>query len=180
MTISLPVQSTDTASHPILILDDESAVLHSLRETLERFGYTILVSQSPLEALEIVRDHSLSVILSDMRMPEMNGLDFLQHCEAIRPEATRVLITAMLSFSSVLKAMNSGAIFRFIPKPWEHAELLAAVKDALAHFQLVTRSGQLADEVTRLQAEGESLRRALAEKTHSLEMLQRTFGAAVD
>lgn len=147
------VTPSDTSAYPVLILDDEIAVLHSLRETLERAGYHVVTCASPLKALEIVRDNHFSVILTDMRMPEMTGLEFLEHCESMQPEATRVLITAVLSLSTVLDSINRGRIYRFIPKPWLHEELLAAIENSVQRFMLLQQNKELQDKVAALESE---------------------------
>lgn len=173
-----PVSPSDTSIYPVLILDDEIAVLHSLRETLERAGFHIVTCASPLKALELVRDNTFSVILTDMRMPEMTGLEFLEHCEAMQPEATRVLITAVLSLSHVLEAINKGRIYRFIPKPWLHEELLAAIENSVQRFMLRRNNRDLIERVQTLEAELAAARRERDSQGDTLKSLQGELAGA--
>lgn len=161
--------TSDPSQFPVLIIDDDLAVLHSLRETLERAGYHIVTCNSPLKALELIRDREFSVVITDMRMPEMTGLEFLGHCEKIQPNATRVLITAVLSLSTVLDAINRGFIYRFIPKPWLHEELLATVENSVQTFLLHRRNRELIEESQKLNEELRATNAELAEKVTQLE-----------
>jgi response regulator RpfG family c-di-GMP phosphodiesterase len=172
------VKPSETSAYPVLILDDEIAVLHSLRETLERAGYQVVTCASPLKALELVRDNRFSVILTDMRMPEMTGLEFLEHCEAMQPEATRVLITAVLSLSTVLESINSGRIYRFIPKPWLHEELLAAIENSVQRFMLLQRNKELTERVAQLEGELAATRDQAQAHTQAVKSLEGELAGA--
>ncbi len=170
--MNLTAKPSETTDYPVLILDDEVAVLYSLRETLERAGYHVITCNSPLKALEIVRDRQFSVIITDMRMPEMNGLEFLEVCETMQPEATRVLITAVLSLSNVLEAINKGSIYRFIPKPWLHEELLAAVENSVQHFLLARRGREMAEVNQQLLEETKELAEKIARQDQEIARLR--------
>ena len=83
--------ATDSPPPPILIVDDETVVLAALKETLEREKYHVVTSSSPLKALELLRTQQFAVILSDQRMPEMQGLDFLIESRKLNPRASRTV-----------------------------------------------------------------------------------------
>jgi DNA-binding NtrC family response regulator len=136
----------NTTLTPILIVDDEPIVLAALKETLEREHYHVVTSTSPTKALELVARQEFSVLISDQRMPEMTGLDFLTECKKHQPHASRILITAVLSLPTIIDAINKGEIFRFIAKPWLREELTATIRNAYQRYELITHNAQLTDE----------------------------------
>jgi len=163
---------------PILIVDDEPIVLAALKETLEREKYHVVASNNPVKALELVRQQDFSVIISDQRMPEMSGLDFLMECRKIQPDATRILITAVLSLPTIIDAINKGEIFRFIAKPWLREELSATLRNATQRFELITRNQQLSAETRRLNDELRGANSSLEQKVRDLETQKRELDAA--
>ena len=105
-------------AHPILVVDDEEIVLVALRDTLAREGYHVVASPHAIHALSVLKDQQFSVIISDQQMPLISGLEFLTQVRDIQPNATRILITAVLNLSTVIDAINKGEIYRFVVKPW--------------------------------------------------------------
>src|SRR6267154_831222 len=124
------------ASHPILIVDDEEIVLVALRDTLLREGYKVVASPHAVHALSILKEQQFCVVLTDQQMPLVTGLEFLAQVKEIQPDATRILITAVLSLNTVIDSINKGEIYRFIVKPWLREELLATVKNAVQRYEL--------------------------------------------
>src|ERR1700759_1699928 len=124
------------SGHPILLVDDEEIVLVALRDTLLREGYKVVASPHAVHALSIVKEQKFSVIISDHQMPMITGLDFLGQVKQIQPEATRILITAVLNLNTVIDAINKGEIYRFIVKQWLREELLATIKTAVQRYEL--------------------------------------------
>src|SRR5689334_17253676 len=108
MNPSAPQTSGNQPSSPhrILIVDDEEIVMVALRETLVRAGYQVATAPNPIPALEALKNEQFSVVISDQQMPKMNGLDFLAKVKEIQPEASRILITAVLSLDTVIDAIN--------------------------------------------------------------------------
>src|ERR1051325_9178842 len=92
----------------ILVVDDEEIVLAALRETLRREGYEITTAPNPVAALELLQQKQFAVILTDQQMPQLTGLEFLAQAKSIQPDATRVLITAVLSLNTVIDSINKG------------------------------------------------------------------------
>ncbi len=155
---------------PILIVDDETIVLSALKMTLERDGYHVVATSSPHKALELVAQQDFAVIISDQRMPEMLGLDFLAECKKQRPHASRILITAVLSLPTIIEAINKGEIFRFVAKPWLREELTATVRNAYHRHELITRNEQLALETQSLNDQLTRANSALEQKVRDLEV----------
>src|SRR5580700_11041418 len=130
-------------AHPILIVDDEEIVLVALRDTLLREGYHVVASPHAIHALSVLKQQEFSVVLSDQQMPMVSGLEFLAQVREIQPNATRILITAVLSLGTVIDAINKGEIYRFIVKPWLREELLATVKNAAHRYELICANNRL-------------------------------------
>ncbi|MDP1579835.1 MAG: response regulator [Candidatus Didemnitutus sp.] len=140
-------------SPSILLVDDEPIVLGALKETLEREKYQVVACTSPLKALSMLEERDFAVIISDQKMPEMMGLDFLIESRRLRPHASRVLITAVLSLPTIVDAINKGEIFRFVAKPWLREELLATVRNAIQRHELVTHNEVLMAQTQQLNAQ---------------------------
>ncbi len=121
--------------HSILCVDDERPVLEALALTLRR-KYAVTLADSATEALAVLRDTpDITVIISDMRMPFMNGAQFLAASKTIAPRARRILLTGDKDPGSAIAAVNEGAIFKFLSKPCPTAELHHAVEAAVADFE---------------------------------------------
>jgi response regulator RpfG family c-di-GMP phosphodiesterase len=147
---------------PILIVDDEEIVLVALRDTLLREGYSIVASPHAIHALSVLKEQQFSVVITDQQMPMVTGLEFLAQVREIQPDATRILITAVLSLGTVIDAINKGEIYRFIVKPWLREELLATVKNAVQRHELISSNA-------RLQAATQAMNRRLQELNLALE-----------
>ncbi len=153
----------------VLIVEDDEMVQATLRMTLEREKFRVVTSSDPREALGLVAAQDFAVIISDYRMPEMTGLEFLVECRRMRPHSSRILLTAVLNLATVIEAINRGEICRFIAKPWLRTELLAAVCDAIQRHDLTLHNQALQAETTRLNQELISANRAMEQKLHQLQ-----------
>src|SRR5262245_26409 len=102
------VEISTGGPHRILVVDDEEIVRIALRETLLRAGYHVATANDPLLALEMLQTQQFAVIISDQQMPSMLGLDFLARAKQMQPDASRMLITAVLSLDTVIEAINRG------------------------------------------------------------------------
>lgn len=162
----------------ILIVDDEPVVLTALQQTLEREKFHVVACASPTKALAIVAERDFAVIISDQKMPEMLGLDFLVETRKLRPQASRILITAVLSLPTIVDAINKGEIFRFVAKPWLREELIATVRNAVHRHELVTHNAVLTAETQRLNAELTEANTALAARVQDLEQQRQRLDAA--
>ena len=121
--------------YKILIVDDEPDNLALLYRTL-RGKYEIAKSTSPLAALEILKEGDFQCILSDHKMPEMDGVEFLKRCYEISPDTMRLLVTAYTDSGILIDAINYAKIYRYIKKPYNPEELLLIVQNALEYWQL--------------------------------------------
>lgn len=127
----------------LLVVDDEEVIRLALRELLAREGYQVVTAPNAIEALEVVQQFSLALVLTDQRMPQMTGLEFLARVKQLQPEATRVLMTGVPELGTIIDSINNGEIFRFLVKPWLREELLATVKNGVQRFELAQRNAAL-------------------------------------
>ncbi|MBI2516390.1 MAG: response regulator [Opitutae bacterium] len=166
------------SNHAILIVDDEPVVLSALKETLEREKFQVVACSSPIKALAILEERDFAVIISDQRMPEMLGLDFLIESRRLRPHASRVLITAVLALPTIVDAINKGEIYRFVAKPWLREELLATVRNAIHRHDLITHNEVLQAQTQQLNAQLVAANSELERKLADLERQRQQLDAA--
>jgi len=135
--------------YKLLIVDDEPDNLALLYRTL-RSDYDIEKSTSPLEALEILKRGDFHCILSDHKMPEMDGVEFLKRTYAISPDTMRLLVTAYTDAGILIDAINYAKIYRYIKKPYNPDELKLTVKGALEYWQLKADNNSLINDLKEL------------------------------
>jgi len=121
----------------VLIVDDEPNVLNSLQRLLRREPFTVSCAASGQEGLEILAGlKNVALIISDQRMPGMNGSEFLQKSQAVSPDSVRMLLTGFSDMQDTVKAMNEGGATRYIAKPWQDDDLLQTIHDSVARYRL--------------------------------------------
>ena len=145
----------------VLFLDDEENILNSLKRLFRGAPYAIWTTSNPYEALKVLEEQDIKVVLSDYRMPEMTGVDFLEKAKAVKPEAVRILFTGYADFSAAERAINIGEVYRFISKPWDSEELKATVGFALERYNLRMENQRLFKETAQKNEELERLNRRL-------------------
>lgn len=121
-------------NHKILIVDDEEANLRAL-ERLFRNDYSVLTVRSGEEALAILANHDIALLISDQRMPGMTGIELLERTVQLRPQMARILLTGYTDVNTLIEAVNCGHIYRYVTKPWKNEDLCLTVSRALEHFQ---------------------------------------------
>ena len=138
----------------LLIVDDEIPVLHALRRMLQRHfkpqHLAVEVCADPLQALKRLQQARFDVLISDYRMPRMEGVALLAHARELDPRTVRIMLSAAADFGTVLAAVNRAGVFRYIPKPWSEPQLLADLRAAIAFDPCAAPS---ADELERRRLE---------------------------
>lgn len=156
----------------LLLVDDEPNIAMSLKRLLRADGYRILTATSGKEGLEILADNPVGVIISDQRMPEMTGVEFLGKVKDIYPDTIRIVLSGYTELKSVTDAINEGAIYKFLTKPWDDEQLREQVHEAFQRHELKQENARLARELERANGELSEINRALevrvAEKTETL------------
>lgn len=137
----------------LLLVDDESNILAALKRLLRRDGYNILTANSGQEGLELLAKHDVDVIVSDQRMPGMTGVEFLRNAKGIYLDTVRIVLSGYTELQSVTDAVNEGAIFKFLTKPWDDALLRQHIADAFHQKELADENRRLGLEVSRTSQE---------------------------
>jgi signal transduction histidine kinase len=136
----------------LLIVDDEADVLDSLRHQFHR-AYRVLSSTSGAEALELLADNEVHVILTDQRMPGMPGDVLLRRAWQLKPDTIRMLFTGYADIQAVIAAVNEGRIFRYILKPWDSGELESIIRQAVDQYELFAERRRLIGELQEANAQ---------------------------
>lgn len=131
----------------ILIVDDEESILSSLKRLLRKEEYQILTAKSGEEGLKILEEQEVDLIISDLKMPFMNGVDFFAQAKEKNPDALRIMLTGHATLKSVLDAIDQGKVYRFLLKPWSDDELKIAIKQALDFYHLQKENKTLTQTV---------------------------------
>ncbi len=142
--------------HKILVVDDEPANLRLLQRVLGP-DYDVLAAGGGAEALELLKDNQVSLIITDQRMPVMSGVQLLEQSLAICPEAIKILLTGYTDVQSLIDAINSGHVYKYIPKPWDADELKLTVKRALETYELKKRNEVLLSDLKQALVQLEDL-----------------------
>ncbi|MDP1692868.1 MAG: EAL domain-containing protein [Burkholderiaceae bacterium] len=141
----------------LLLLDDEPNILAALRRTLRRDGWCVHATGSPQEALDILAAHPVGVVISDQRMPQMNGTEFLRQVRQLYPETVRILLSGYSEIAAVTAAVNEGAVWKYLSKPWDEEALREQVRLAFVEHGALQQARQQHERAlqahTRLQAE---------------------------
>ena len=172
--------------HTALIVDDEEKIGRSLGRIMKGIGVKYVYMESGPEALKRIKsaETPFSLILSDQRMPEMEGAVFLEQAREIAPDTIRFLITGYADVDAVTDAVNKGAIHRYIGKPWDNRELAETVKTGLKQFEMIMENHKLFDlakeQNTKLYTVNKELqksaavhKKAIVEKDRQIEELNK-------
>lgn len=168
----------------VLCVDDEPNILSSLRRLFRPRGYKVLLAESGAAGLEILEREPVDLVISDMRMPEMDGAQFLEHVRARWPDTIRLLLTGYSDIGSILAAINRGEIYRYITKPWDDNDIGLVVRHALERRELEREKLRL-EQLTRRQNEelrllNQSLEMKVQERTAQLKNSLDSVAAAND
>ena len=123
-----------TTAWTILLVDDEPRVLDALRRTLRDPTYRLLTAGDASEALRLMAAGGVAVLLSDIDMPGMNGVELVKEARRRHPDVIRLLLTGDASLDSALEAINDGEVYRYLVKPWKAADLRQTLADAIARL----------------------------------------------
>jgi len=142
--------------HAILVVDDEPDMVQSVQDLL-RLDYRVLGATRAQDALKILRENEVQIVMTDQRMPGMSGVEFLYHVRGEHPEAIRLLFTGYADINAVIDAINQGSVYRYITKPWNPDELQTIIRQAAEQYDLLVERKQLLAE---LQVKNQDLEKA--------------------
>jgi len=163
----------------ILCVDDEPNVLSSLKRLFLDDNYTILTATSADEGLKVLEQEHVQLVISDFRMPSMNGVEFLRKVYTQWPDTVRMVLSGYADASAIVSAINEGHIYKFVPKPWNDDDLKVTVSNAIERYFLFKKNLELTselqtknDELAELNVE---LQKLLAEKSANLEFRSKVL-----
>ena len=159
------VSSDSDPIYSILYIDDEENNLTSFKSTFRR-DYRIHVASSGAEGLEIMEKHSIQLVITDQRMPDMTGIEFLEQIVPLYPDCMRMIMTGYSDLEAVIQAINKGNIYRYVSKPWNREDLKITIDSALEVYNLKSQNKQLIDG---LKEANQNLELKVIERTRQIE-----------
>ncbi|MDX2159713.1 MAG: hybrid sensor histidine kinase/response regulator [bacterium] len=164
----------------LLVIDDEEEILKALSRQFRR-KYAVHIAHSADDGLRIMTEYPIQVIISDQRMPGMNGVEFFNRVKSEYPDAIRLLLTGYADIQAVIAAINDGNVFRYIPKPWDPVELETIVNEAFQRYRLIVQNRELLSELQAanalLEKRVEARTAELAEANARLQQMDATKDA---
>ncbi len=136
----------DPRQYPILVVDDEQDNLDAFRFNFRKV-FDIISAGSGAEALELLKEKDVAVIITDQRMPRMTGLELLKEAKALRPEAVPIILTAFTDVDVLIEAINLGQVYRYITKPWDAKEVRGLLQYAIERFHLQRENSRMAAQL---------------------------------
>jgi len=153
------------ALHRILYIDDEENNLTSFHSTFRR-DYEVHLARSGEMGLEIMKEHDIQLVITDQRMPEMSGVEFLQRILPDYPDCMRIILTGFSDIEAIIQAVNLGNIYRYITKPWNRDELKLTMDQALEVYDLKLQNRNLIED---LKVANVNLEQKVIERTKQIE-----------
>lgn len=138
-------------TYKIMIVDDEPANLRTLLR-LFRQEYQVITAESGAEALTLLQQHDVALMISDQRMPQMTGTELMKKAVEVRPQMVKILLTGYTDIGALIESINSGLVYRYLTKPWNNDDLQLTVARALEHYEISKSNCLIAMENKRLRA----------------------------
>ena len=166
----------------ILCVDDEPSVLNTLRRLLRSTQFNVFIASSAAEALDLLTQEPIDIVISDMRMPVMNGAEFLTKVVQLHPDTYRILLTGFSDIQSTVSAINEGKINRYVQKPWNNDELKWILEQATEHLTLIRQNRRLTQQVilqnTQLTEFNHELEEKVSQRTKQLRIAMQKLQEA--
>ncbi|MBB1433907.1 response regulator [Pseudoalteromonas sp. SG43-6] len=166
----------------VLCVDDDEIVLRSLSRLFKTQQLTVLTSDSPIDALKLIKQYEFDVIISDMRMPKMNGAELFQQAQKLAPDTQRILLTGYADIEITLAAVNQGKIHGYIQKPWQNDLLLRSITDSIEKYQLKKQNLKLQQQINRhnevLKELNSSLEQRVEKRTKQIKQVLKKLEIA--
>ncbi len=151
-------------NNKLLLVDDEERILSSLTRLLKKEGYEIFTAASGAEGLKILEREPIGVVVSDLVMPEMDGIEFLEKSSDANEDVVQILLTGHASLDSAVEAINRLGLFGFIIKPWNNTVLISDIQRAFERYNLVMENRRLFKLTEKQNRELKEMNESLEEK----------------
>ncbi len=161
--------NTDKTLPPILYIDDEQDNLTVFYSAFRR-NFKVYLANSGQEGMEIMRKHSVHLVIADQRMPEMTGIEFLEKIKLEYPDSIRMVLTGYTDVEAIIQAINKGRVYRYITKPWSKDDLKITIDHALETYELKQQNRKL---FTDLEEANLTLEKKVIERTKKIESQRR-------
>ncbi len=161
-----------TRRHTLLVVDDEEPILTSIKRLMQP-QYEVLTTSSIDEAFQILESQAVHLVMSDQRMPEMSGVEFLTFVKECYPDCVRILFTSYTDLHSAVDAINSGKVYGYVPKPWDPEELKLMLSQASGHYELAMERQRLMQQLRQTNAALEDRNEELEVANEKLKELDR-------
>ena len=135
--------------YKILLVDDDKHIIKALKRALYKENYELLDANTAVQALKILADTMIDLVISDEMMPGMKGAEFLSLLSKAYPQTIRIMLTGHATLETAVRAINEGQIFRFLTKPWNDVDLAVTIRQALEHRTLIKENKRLNEENKR-------------------------------
>ncbi|HEX8747120.1 MAG TPA: HD domain-containing phosphohydrolase [Pyrinomonadaceae bacterium] len=146
--------------YKIMVVDDEPANLRLLERLFSR-NYQVITASSGMEALQLLNQHDVALLLTDQRMPGMTGIELLKRTAEMRPHMVRLLITGYTDVAALVEAINCGQVYKYVPKPWNNDELRVTVERAIEHYKANKSRHELEETNLRLSQRLQAMTRGV-------------------
>lgn len=160
--------------HTVLCVDDEENILSSLKRLLRKEGYRLLTATSGAEGLKLFDENGVHLVISDQRMPQMSGTEFLSVVKERYPDTIRVVLTGYTDVDAITESINKGHVYKFLLKPWNDQSLKLEIRQALDQYDLIQANKLLDQKVLQQNEElkriNENLEALVQERTKELEI----------
>ena len=127
----------------ILCVDDEPNILSALKRMFTLVGFSLTCVESGQEAIKLMESQNFHIVISDMRMPSMSGVELFEHIKLTHPEVIKILLTGYSDLDSAIAAVNRGEVYRYFTKPWNESEIINTVQSAIEYLNLKTEKDRL-------------------------------------
>ncbi len=160
--------------HTVLCVDDEINVLNALKRLFRKEGHTLLTASSGADALNLLQDNAVHMIISDQRMPEMSGTELMGKVKELYPDVIRIILSGYTDVDTITESINKGHIYKFFLKPWNDQSLVLEIRQALVQHDLVQTNKALHQKVLEqnetLRQINDNLESLVAERTRDVEI----------
>lgn len=164
----------EAKKHTVLCVDDEINILNSLKRLLRKEDYSLLTASSGREGLELLASHDVHLVMSDQRMPEMSGTEFLSEIKDQYPDVIRIILTGYTEVDAITESINRGHIYKFFLKPWNDENLKLEIQKALEQYDLIKANEELTRTIItqnqELKSMNDHLEETVKKRTRELTM----------
>ncbi len=160
--------------HTVLCVDDDSSILNSLKRLLRKEDYQLLTASGPSEGLLLLEKNRVSLVITDQRLPQGGGVDFLTAVREKYPDIIRTVLTGYTHIDTIMESVNKGHVYKFILKPWNDQNLIMDIRQCLEQYELIQANRHLhkkvMDQNEELTVINENLENLVNERTKDLEI----------